>query len=206
MNSDQLFFMIEKPGVALDLVKASIAERIAVKNEILEFIKKIGAETCCIYHDGTVGGFKFKGTPPAGWKAKNSKGDSYPRKDSGIQKEINALPRYTITSYYIAEKLGIPLQIIWNDKDGKLCGFQCIGYPFNECGFAYPCEDGPYLLWLPDVAESVNKAASDGIHSGEIDQSLIDFLAEFPGCRQIDREEWEFIVAKHNMEKKRGSA
>ncbi len=206
MSPENLFFLIEGPGAALDLVKESIAERIVVKKEILEFLNKIGAETCGMYHDGTTGGFKFNGTPPAGWKAKNSKGMSFPRKDSGIQKEINALPRYTVTAHHIAAKLGIPLQIIWNDKDGERCGFQCIGYPFNECGFAYPCEDGPYLLWLPDVAAAVNKAAAESMHSGEIDQSLIDYRAEFAGCRQIDSEEWEFIVAKHKMEKKRGVA
>lgn len=201
MKSDKLFFLIEGAGSALDLVKASIEERVAAHTAAWEFVEKVGGTGLFSYHDGSIAGVSFKGALPKGWKAKANNGSSYPRRGSMLYEEIVALPKVKIDSFRIAKELSIPLDLVWLGEDGQRCGVSCISAPFNECGFAYESGDGPYLLWIHDVPGAVKRAQEDTRRPRTLDPKLAAYEPAFDGCRQIVKEEWDFIVAKARLEK-----
>jgi hypothetical protein len=208
--SERLYFLIEGPGTAMDLVKASIEERLEVHKAAWAFIQKVGGTGFSQYFDGRIGGVRFEGKVPTGWKAKDTKGLSRPRKDNAEAiAEIKAIPTYKVTSDHISEQLGIPDQITYLDDKGECCGFEAIGVPFHECGFGYPSGKGPYVLWMPNVPELVatSLARRDKLHHGKISPELASYRPSFEGCRQIIKEEWDLIVAGHALEqKKKGGA
>lgn len=210
---DRLYFLVEGPGTAMDLVKASIAERKTARAAIAEYIKRIGATDARYYSDFRVEGVLFDGERPTGWvKAKNGHGLSYPKKGSPELAELNALPRIAITSGEISKALSVPCCLDWVDSDGKPAGWEVIGMPLQECGFAYPGENGPYLLWIPDVAGEAKLRAEersrypDLYASTHLKPGLLDYRPVFDGCRQILREEWDLIVAQHKLAKKQREA
>lgn len=199
MICERLFFLVEGPGKALDLVKASIKERLSVQETVFAFVEKVGGKGYRAYSDGAISGVIFDGPPPKGWKAKTSRGTSFPKKGTDVIEEIANLPKLSVTSHEIARALGIPLQLQWKGADGSLIGFSCLALPLNECGFAYPSADGPYLLWIPDVPAAVEKASSEE-RGGILDPEIATWRPAFDGCRQITQGEWDFIIAKHRFE------
>lgn len=57
-------------------------------------------------------------------------------------------------------------------------------------------------MWIPDVAAQVRYEHDRGNQVGKREAS---FKAEFDGCRRIEIEEWELLVAQHNLAAKKAS-
>ncbi|QNB13467.1 hypothetical protein G5S35_17740 [Paraburkholderia tropica] len=198
--SDNVIFIIES-GKALDLVKHHIAEKQRVARANRDLLKELGVEDAWISRDdGTVLRVRFKSSiHPQFTKA--DKNGSRPKKGTDWAKRFEAQKGYANQSSVIADAFDVPLSISYG-KPGNATGWRCIGLPLCECGFLYFGENGPYALWVPDVEA---EAESDRAKGYEVAEPAASFRLEFDGCRRISREEWEFMVAKHNLEKARAA-
>lgn len=193
-----LYFLIES-GKALDLVKAQIAEKKAVRSAVRKLASELGIEegVTSILH-GNLIGVVFRGEKHPDFTKPNRKGHSYPKKHSEWAKRFADAPRHKADTEVISEGLCIPCSLEFTK--GSAHGWQGIGSALQECGFLYLSEDGPYAMWIPDVQAEVSALEADGYAVAEPAKS---FEPEFDGCRRIEREEWEIMVAQHRLEKKR---
>ena len=208
----RLFYLIEGPGKAMELVKTYINEHVAVKKACSDFAKSVGgisfSSNSC---DGTFVGIEFNGPPPRGWKSvggvekRNGRRLYRPRFGSDEHRAMEALPRYTITSHVIAEALGIPLEVRFSFiEGGGFAGASLISAPGNEGGFAFPSDEGPYLLHFHDVqaaVKAVSQAGSVASRAGAtVSKEIADFTPGWEGCRKIMLEEWTLIEAQHALD------
>ncbi|WP_234775226.1 hypothetical protein [Paraburkholderia tropica] len=195
--SDRLFFMIEG-GKALELVKKHIDDRLSSIERAKALAVELDAsDVSTSKADGKVVAVQFKGAPHPDFK-KPDKFGSRPRKGTDWAKRFAAQDGYEPESYLIQSALDVPCQISYSHDGGS--GFRHIGYPFSECGFLFLGKNGPYAMWIPDVEAEVRRDLAKGY---TVNDPALTFKAEFDGCRRIRIEEWEFLVAKHNLEKAR---
>ncbi|MDQ7981915.1 hypothetical protein QYH69_32345 [Paraburkholderia sp. SARCC-3016] len=193
-----LIFMIEG-GKALELVKHHIEERQRVIRERNALARELGAEDIYVSNmDGVLLGVRFKGDLHPDFKKPDRKGISFPKARTAWKDRFDAQKGYARPTSVIADAFDIPLSIEYAYKDGS--GWQSIGNPFNECGFLYPSPNGPYAMWLPDVPTAVAEAEARG---QTINEPAKSFKPKFEGCRRIEQEEWDIVVAQHKLAKKR---
>lgn len=196
-----LYFLIEG-GKALDLVKSYIEAKLVCHNAVRAVLHELGCTE--YYHremDGTLLGVRFPPgvDVPVDFKKPNRTGHQFPRKGSDWEKRFDALPKYFHESSLIQEELHVPTVISY-EKEGKEAGVSRFGNPLNECGFLFLGKDGPYAMWIPDVQAEVTRKEKEGYTVAGPAKS---FIAEFEGCRRIEKEEWELLVAQHRLDKKR---
>lgn len=199
-KSEKVIFMIEG-GKALDLVKQHINKVKRVRDEVHALAKEIGVEEISTRRDtGILSGVVFKGKVHPDF-TKPKKGVSYPKKGTAWAKRFADQSGHECASYVIAENLAVPLSVMYR-KSADNWGSRHVGYPFSECGFAYLSADGPYIMWTPDVPAVVKEYEEEGY---AVDEPAKSFRLEFDGCRRIEREEWEILVAQHKLEQKKRS-
>lgn len=195
-------FMIEG-GKALEMVKHHISERLRVQQENRVLAKDLGVtEVCTDNMTGQLRGVVFDGEiHPEFTKPKGRHGISYPKKKTAWHERFAAQRGHHYAAQWIAEELGVPLWIRYRNERGN--GGSSIGNPLNECGFLYLGVDGPYAMWVPDVPAYVAEHLVEG---DAVDEPAASFKLEFEGCRRIEREEWEIIVAQHKLAEKKAAA
>lgn len=199
--SKSVIFMIES-GRALELVKQHIAEKTRVREEVFALAKEIGVERICTSRvNGVLRGVEFNGEVYPQF-TKPKKGISYPKKGTEWAKRFAAQKGYKDPSTVISEAFEIPLGIHYG-KAGAGTGWRMIGNPLNECGFLYLGPDGPYAMWVPNVHAEVAKDEANGYAVAEPAKS---FNLEFEGCRRIEDEEWDILVAQHKLDEKKARA
>ncbi|HBA72227.1 MAG TPA: hypothetical protein DCZ63_08585 [Geobacter sp.] len=198
---ESAIFMIEG-GKPLEMVKEHIAERLRVKAVARALAAELGVDD--IYTNrstGILSGVCFKGKlHPEFTKARGREGVSYPKKGTEWDKRIKAQVGHKEVSGWIAKEFGIPCGIRY--KGDNCNGSKMIGSPFNECGFLYLGESGPYAMWTPDVPAEVVKTEADGY---EVEEPAKSFVLEFDGCRRIEKEEWEILVLQNKLEQRQAS-
>jgi hypothetical protein len=186
-------------GPALKLIKKHIADRQALTKRIIAMQKDLGEDNLngvtTDRTNGRVFGFSFKKIP-AGWTQSNSNGTSRPKLGTEWAKRLAAEKGYPHAEQVIAKGLGIPLQLHVKDKDGE--GWRHIGRMLSACGWLYLSSRGPYAMWVPDVPAYVKKAKAAG---HRVLAPASTFKLEFEGCKRILDEEWELMVAQHNLKK-----
>lgn len=198
-----LIFIIEG-GKALELVKQHIAERQRVAAERKEIALELGVEDIYISNmDGVLLGVRFKGDDiHPDFKKPDRKGISRPKVRTSWKDRFDAQKGYPRPSSVIAEAFDIPLSIKYSDKEGDGHGWRSIGNPFNECGFLYLSVDGPYAMWVPDVSGEIAEAEARGL---TIEEPAKSFKLEFEGCKRIEKEEWDILVAELKLARKRAA-
>ncbi|WP_186214669.1 hypothetical protein [Burkholderia gladioli] len=198
--SERLFFIIEG-GKALELVRKHIADRVDSVERAKALARELGAaDVSTSRADGKIVAVKFNGAPHPDFK-KPTKWGSQPRKGTEWEKRFAAQEGYEHDSYLIMKGLDIPSGINYSYKGGS--GSRLIGVPFTECGFLFLGKDGPYAMWIPDIESEVQADLAKGY---TVEEPALSFKPEFDGCRRIKVEEWEYLVAKHNLEKARAAA
>jgi hypothetical protein len=187
-------------GPALELVQHHIAERKRVGAEARRLLKDLGVdEFWSNRSDGTVSAVRFSGTPHPDF-TKGDKNGSRPKKGTEWAVRFAAQNGYANPSNMIAAALDIPLSISYSRGGPK--GWTAIGYPLAECGFLWISPEGPYAMWIPDVEAAVEASRARGFEVGEKEAA---FRAEFEGCRRIEREEWDILVAQRKLAEKRAA-
>jgi hypothetical protein len=201
--SDNVLFMIER-GKALELVKKHIAEKRRVADERVVLARELGVEDIYVSRfDGTLTGVMFKDAVHPEFKKPDRKGVSFPKKGTAWRARFDDQKGYPDPSSVISKAFSIPLVIEYGEKGDEFSGWTRIGNPLQECGFLYLGAEGPYAMWTPDVPQEVKKAQERG---QKVKGPALTFKLEFDGCRRIDREEWDLLVAQHNFDRKRKSA
>lgn len=196
---ESAIFMIEG-GKALEMVKEHIAERLRVNKVVKSLAEELGrVDVYANRSNGVLSGVCFKGNPhPDFTKARGREGVSYPKKGTEWAKRFNAQVGFREVTEWISDEFGVPCCIRFKGEHGH--GSSMIGSPFNECGFLYLSENGPFAMWTPDVPAEVAKVVADGY---EVEEPAKSFVLEFDGCRRIQKEEWEILVLKHKLESRK---
>ena len=207
MTSDMLveqaraYYLITS-GKPLQLVKQYIKDRQRVRDENCKLVKELRANRWVEGLDGRLAGVAFIGKVPSDWLRPNSRGMCLPRKKSEWGKRLSEQKGYRLVMSILSTDLGIPMSYSYDTKEGET-GFVGMGNPFNEAGFLWLFVNGPFAMYIPDIAVIVKAARK----SGKIVKAPAStFSMTIPGCKRIEKEEWDILVAQHALRKKRKSA
>ena len=191
---EQLYFVIESPGKAMDLIKEFIAERLQVIERSHVLVKEIGGEKAQYTRDGESGkvtGIVFDGAPPADWTKPNKRGISFPKKKSPWLKRLNEQVGHRTANELIKNTFGIPTFMKCTKPDGSK-SWKEIGHWFHPCSFAYSSGEPPlYLMVIPNHAFYIAQAEAEG---WTVPDDVKAFRPEFDGCRQITSTDWDIMV------------
>lgn len=203
---ENLMFMIEGPGPAMDLVKKHIDEVIKSRLSASRILKTFGlnSKNCTVYTDqgGLVLGVITSVKLGPDWKKPDRRGVQYPKINSETAKILAKQKGYQSPETLIARTLKVPLSLQYKTKNGS--GSTIIGSPLNAAGFLYTSKDGPYAMWIPDVHAHI--ADLEKRTKGKVTDIARNFKPEFEGCRLIEPEEWDIIVAQHKLAEKKAEA
>lgn len=196
---DNAIYLIES-GKPLALVKHQIAEEQRVRTEVCALLTELGTNLATTDpFTGILTLVTFPGDPPDGWTKPGRKYQtSYPKKGTEWYKRFKAQVGHPVASSCIAYALGVPTHIAYTTGGGS--GYSRIGNPFKPCGFAYPAAEGPFALWIPDVAAYVKEAQEAG--KTITNTEALEWTGEIPGARRIEPEEWDILVATHKLKNK----
>lgn len=194
-------FMIEG-GKPLEMVKEYIRQYAVIKEQTRLLAEELGvSDVWTDISTGVMTAVLFKGeVHPEFKKPKKRGGPSYPKKGSSWAKRFADQQGTRNPAEWISKEFNVPMSLRYKGvEDGRGHGWRCIGNPLRECGFLFLSEDGPYALWIPDVAAEVAYTQEQGcIIEGE----AATFKMEIPGCRRIHDEEWEILVLQHKLAEK----
>ena len=197
--SGNLIFLIEA-GRALQLVQHHIAEVLRVNAANRAICDELGiTKGTTDQFTGVLTGVVFPGVVAQGWTKPSRSGCSFPKKGSEWAQRMRDQKGYDNPSVAIEEAFAIPTDLEYTNAGGGN-GCRAIGNIFKPCGFLYLSKDGPYALYIPDVQAAVREATARGEDALEPAKSYVPAIE---GCRQIDEEEWDLLVAQHNLAKKR---
>lgn len=196
---NNLYFLIEG-GKALELVKGHIEERIRVKKGVSALAKELGVEYIWTHREtGNLLSVRFKGERHPEFTLPKRDGSSWPKKGTEWAKKFAECPKHKSASDLIKEVMGIPTWLRFINESGAFVGGTSAGHPITPCFFLYPHQDGPYVMVIPNVPGEVAVAQADG---HVIEEPAASFVAEFEGCRRIEEEEWDAILAQHKLAEK----
>lgn len=200
-----VIYLIEG-GKALQLVKRHIEEVKRVRAEVRLIADELGiTEGQTNPFTGVLASVVFKrGAVPEGWTKPDRKhGVSYPKKGTPMAARFAAQVGYPEPAKVISYELGIPVDVDYSRGNG-VQGSKCIGdNPFRPCGWLYCSGEGPFALFAPDVVSEVKALTEKGY---TVEGGAASFTGLIDGCRQIEDEEWDIVVAQHALQAKRESA
>lgn len=196
--------LLIESGLALDLVKQHIAEvqRVRLLNQSI--CEELGVkEGVTDPFSGVLRGVVFTGTIHKDWSVPKRNRCSYPKKGTPWSQRILDQRGYADPSATIAEAFGVPTETEYKRSSDGCHGSRSIGNMLHPCGFLYLSKDGPYAMWIPDAEAEVRDDEARGYVVAEPTKS---YRPAIDGCRRIEVEEWEILVAQHKLAKKAGLA
>lgn len=195
MKTHSKYYLIES-GPTLELVEGLLADRQKVAAEILEGVRALGGVNFSVGFHGKVQTIWFEGEPPKGYCKPNRNGSYAPRRGSKAQKAIGALPTMPAVNRAVERSMGIPNSLCTEGPGTRGTTSSIIGAFPDAVGIAYYDNAGPYLLWLPDVDHY--KASALKQNPGcTITHPAPDWSLDTTGLREILKEEWDLMRAKH---------
>lgn len=191
-------YMIEGDP-ALSAVRAFIADRQRVVREINALASSFGASQYWFDREsGVLRSLAFEGDPHPDFKKPDRHGRCFPKRNSAASATFRAQRGHASAVQLVADLFSVPLSLQYTTEGGW--GSTHIGNFLAEAGFLYFGPEGPYALWIPDVAAEVARMQSEGKTV-----TTATFDMELPGCRRIESEEWDILVARHRLEAKRAT-
>jgi hypothetical protein len=200
-----VIYLIEG-GKALELIKRHIEEVRRVRHNVLLIAEELGiTEGQTNPFTGVMTSVVFnRGEVPEGWTKPDRKhGVSRPKIGSPTAARFAAQVGYPDPAKVISTELGIPIDVNYSSADGGQGSKFIGGSPFRPCGWLYCSGDGPFALFAPDVVGEV-KALTDKGYTVKGDAA--SFTGAVEGCRRIEHEEWDIVVAQHALQAKRENA
>jgi hypothetical protein len=199
--SENVLSMIES-GKALEMVKHYIAEKKRVRAANVVIAQELGVEDIFVDRvNGTISAVRFPGKRHPDFTKETRRG-AWPKKGTDWHHRFADQVGYENQSAIISETFAVPLSISYKRETGESHGWRCIGGMLNECGFLWLGEDGPYAMWIPDVEAEV---ASDIAKGYSVAEPARSFTPAFAGCRRIENEEWDILVAELKLARKRAA-
>lgn len=191
------YYLIESaPLVAV--VKSYIADLKRVRAENAEICSELGDVKTgwTDRNSGAVYAVKFEGKHHSDFTKPGKDGFSRPKKGTEWAKRFAEHKGITRTDMnVISDQFNVPFNLQYTTKDGY--GSTAIGYFQKPAGFIFPSEDGPFGLYIPDVAHYVARHEADGL---VVDADVKCFDMNLKGCRRILSEEWDLICARVKLE------
>lgn len=202
LDIKNLYFLVES-GQMLDLAKRIADNFQAVHEANLAYVRGVGGVAFqASSWDGRVYAVKFEGEAPAGFKKPNKRGCCEPKKGSKYAADMAELPVHMDVSREISRLLNVPTDLHYSQK-GKWSGVTSLGHPFFPCGILWFKLDGPYCIYIPDVQHYVREKEETG---STVDEPAKSFKPEFEGLRQILKEEWDLMKARHKADQEKQAA
>ncbi|EYR81840.1 hypothetical protein [Shinella sp. DD12] len=196
MTRRDLYFAVEG-GRTLEIARKHVAERAAVEEVNRALAKELGAERYAVdFLTGVLCGVIFPGKPHADFKKPNKNGVSSPRARTAWDARLASMKGYDRRGFSLAKALGVPTDISYRKGDAVRGGSAIAGGFSSGVGFLYLSEDGPFALYVPDVAYVVADYEDRGY---TVCDECKNFKPEFDGARPILKEEWELVVARHKL-------
>ena len=198
--TDTVIFLV-KTGKPLELVREHIQGVIRVQKEVTALADDLGCERVTTDRcTGVLAGVVFPGAKHADFSAPDRKRRvSRPKNGTEWAKRFAEQKGYADPAKTIATAFDVPTSISYTCDDGSY-GSSMLGSMMQSCGFAYLSADGPYAIWIPDVAAAISDYESKGY---KVNAETKAFKMEIPGCQRIESEEWGILVAQHSLAKKK---
>lgn len=197
MTRRDLYFAVEG-GATLELAHKHVAERVAVEERNSAMAKELGAESYATdFSTGVICGVIFKGKAHSDFKKADRRGVHHPRQKTEWSRRMEAEKGYDRRYFSLAKALGVPTDISYTNETTR--GGACISGGFSSgTGLLYCSKDGPFALYVPDVAAIVAEYEAQGY---TVDDACKNFKPVFDGACPILKEEWELTVARHKLAK-----
>lgn len=197
--SQSVIYLIES-GFALDLVKKHVQEVCRVQREAAALAGDLGCTQGALDpFTGVLRGVAFPQKKHPDFTVPNRRSRvSSPKKGTEWAARFAAQKGHAIPEATIQKAFGVPLSIEYTCDGGY--GSSAIGDVMNACGFLSLSDDGPFALWIPDVHAEVAAHVSQG---HVVDSESKNFTMSLPGCRRIEDEEWDIMVAQHSLAEKK---
>jgi hypothetical protein len=165
-----------------------------------EFAESIGGDAYQVgFNDRLIGIRLPNEKRPPGWcKPREYRGVSYPMKKSDWKEKMNAMGRLPQIVDFFPELSETPCWIGYKDPTSE--GGIRIGNALQPVQICWYSADSPFMLMLPDVARALQVTKVE--HPDATILGDIESWKPPTGLREILIEEWNFMVAKYNKEKK----
>lgn len=189
------YYLIES-GPLLDAVKECIEMKAKTREATIRFCERIGVEKYRAGFRGTPISFIFPGRVIKGFTQRDRHGNSHPKKDGPYYEEWRNIPEHQNSTSVIQSITGIPLFYSYTTTIGN--GSSAIGDIF-PCGFLYLSAEGPYVMYVPDIAkyfEEFKEQTPDAVIKDDADKWQINV----EGITEISQAHWELMVAQHKVE------
>lgn len=200
--TNYLYFAVDG-GKALELAKKHVAEHAATIERNVETVKPLNVDRYVVsVLDGTVCGVEFNGALHKDFKKPDRRGVSYPKKGTEWAEKFAAVKGYDKRGFELAKELGFPTTLYYKSDDcngmtGTTSGIN------SGVGLLWISEDGPFALYVADISERVAYYESQGY---TVDDACKHFKPKFDGARPILKEEWDLVVAQHELEEAKRKA
>ena len=179
---------------------------IRLKENLWKVVKSLDSDEACI-NDAMmlIEGIRFKGVyVPDGWTKPDRRMLSRPKRGTlppETMKFFTPGGSYAIETHpelkAFNDWLKCPFSYSYQSKDGTMTGRNTIGRLFSD-GFTYwYSSTGPIMLVLPDVTAAKKRAKEK---KEIVDGSVLDWTPP-KGLKEILREEWDLMAAKHSLKK-----
>ncbi len=199
------YYVIES-GQVLDLIKQHISERHAAVKEAHQLMKELGVETAGYYDDifdGKLVALNVEEKPNKEFnKPKRRNGGWYcsPKAGTEWHTRFKQQKGYDKRCVRLSEHLKLPTGYSFADETGKTvaCG-TLASRIIQNCGFLYLSNNGPFAMWVENLTERLEKLKKQ-YPDLTLSEPSEPISMEFEGCRPILKEEWDLMVAQHNVE------
>lgn len=192
MDWSNKYYLVEG-GEILAKVSQFRAELMKHRHAAMDYVKSIGGTGYqSSFMDGIYAIQFPEGQVPEGFKKPNRYKCCVPKVKSSYCAEFLKYKAPHATEW-MKKFLGIPLQL--NYSCGNSTGGSCTGHPFEPISICWFATDGPLLLIIPDVA-----AKAEELRNGKeiiFEDNADQWRMPLEGVREILREEWDFMAAKH---------
>lgn len=199
-----LYFLVEGPGPVMDAAKAAVAQHIHNIGKRNEILNELGVTHFKGYREEISSVF-FPNEVPAGFvkAGKRAADRGYWRPKAGTPmharfEELRRLPK----GPDLHELLGYDYGVAYAKESEDRTGWRALGHPLDPAGFAWPHQDGPYMLYIPDAVTP----AQEYIDKGYTITNGVNMNPQYEGCRRITKNEWDLIVLTHKVNQEKADA
>ncbi len=202
-DSPQKYYLV-KSGEVKRRAEEYRKTYLRLHTQLWKVIGSLGCEKASICRTMMlIRGLCFEGDPPKGW-TKPKHGISYPKRGTlspDVQKFFQPQTCWVTLHKDLkpfVDWLDCPFHYTWKFKDGKTSGSNTLGRLFSD-GFVFWYDPkGPIMLELPDVARAKKRAEERG---EIVDGNKLDWVPP-KGLKEILKEEWNLMQAKHERVEK----
>lgn len=187
-------YYIVESGKVLEIAEAFRNEHTRVHNEIIEYLKSLGASQYNTNLNGQIHGCVFDDKIPEGFTKEKKYGICLPKKKSTHYDKFKSF--IFPNPYKYMEFYKIPTGISYKYENGS--GGTALGNPFKPVEFYWYDVEGPILLKIPNIKYYVKKLKQQ-YKNIKIADDKDGWEMPLEGLHKVLIEEWDLMAAKHKQ-------